>query len=108
MIEQIEHIKVWAAYAEDSQGHRGGCLGYSSSHSAAAQMAENKGSWGGPGQVVEEKAIRIVFASGFGPEVYIIKAGPVDLDGFKKKKEEELRRQALAKLTDEEKEVLGL
>lgn len=99
-----ELIDIYVVYNESEHGWGGGPCGYFTSFSAAKEFGRNKGSWGGPVDPKTEKAIRLQDGT-----VYrLADPDPIDLDGVQAQYEENLRKQAIAKLTDEERRVLGL
>lgn len=75
---------------------------YSRSRAGALLLGKGKDSWGSDCTKVQEvKGIEI------GNKIYMVE-GPLDVDEERKKTQEKLRQEALAKLSEEEKEALGL
>lgn len=100
----VKFITVYSAYeTTDEMGRTGGCIGHFSDPSSANIAAQGKGWYGGEGKVLTHSAVCI------DGEVYLLKSNePVDLDGKKEQVRKQLAAQALAKLSDVEKEALGL
>jgi hypothetical protein len=100
-------IDVWGAYETgDEWGRFLRLIGIFRTEQAAKEVAAKRGFYGGPGDVQNRKAIW--FAD---DQVYLLdRSAPfalaLDLDLIKTK--ETRRKFALAKLTDEEKELLGV
>jgi len=71
--------------------------------SAAIAAASNKGAWGGEGEIADGQAVEV------DGKFYLLEnIPPVDLDGQASALKEKLKQQALAKLTLQEREALGL
>lgn len=100
-------IDVWAAYeTDDDRGRSSALIGVFRTQQAAKEAAKKRGFYGGPGNVEQRKAVW--FAD---DQVYMLdRSAPFALSlGLDLIKTKEMRRKAaLAKLTDEEKELLGL
>lgn len=100
-------IDVWAAFeCHDDRGMNGPFIGVFRTKQAAELAATGRGYYGSPGNVEQRKAVW--FAD---DEVYLLDrvAGfslAMGLDLVKTK--EQRRKDALAKLTPEEQELLGL
>lgn len=100
-------IDVWAAYESDDEwGKHSRFIGIFRTEQAAKDAAAKRGFWGGPGDVQLRKAVW--FSD---DQVYMLDhkapfALALGLDLIKTK--EERRKAALAKLTDEEIEILGI
>lgn len=103
MSEHVDIITIYGAYeTTDEYGRLGGCRGYYTHHSVAETKAKGIGWYGGNGRVQTESAVKI------NGRYYILKScDPIVVDDSFDKKIA-LKQQALAKLTKEEKEVLGL
>jgi len=100
-------IDIWAAFkCDDDRGLNGAFIGVFRTEQAARTAATGRGFYGGPGNVEQRKAVW--FAD---DEVYLLeRVAPMALAiGLDLIKTKQMRReQALAKLTDEEVELLGL
>ena len=100
-------VDVVAVYGSDDDGRRTGLCGVTLSASFAEELAKGKGTWGSKGHIVPRKAIAV----GDGT-VYLIEGNaPILLAEHRADVEaEEMRRrdEALAKLTESDKIVLGL
>jgi hypothetical protein len=100
-------IDIWAAFeSDDDRGRNGPFIGVFRTKQAATMAAAGRGFYGGAGNVEQRKAVW--FAD---DEVYLLdRVAPfalaIGLDLIKTKQKR--REQALAKLTDEEIELLGL
>lgn len=103
---QIKFIFIYAVYTtENEYGQLGSCIGFFTKASDANLVAEGKGWYGGKGVVQTRRAIQVddkyyLLDKYFHTQIII----DTDLEKFKEKKKEE----ALAKLTEEEKILLGL
>lgn len=97
---------VYCAHSGSESGRGNGALiSVCSSKSNAQAAAFGKGYWGGDGDVVDRKAVRL------DDKVYLLDedySEPIDLDNQQAKIKERIRQEALSKLTDVEKEALGL
>ena len=100
-------IDVWAAYeTDDERGRSSALIGVFRTQQAAKEAAEKRGFYGGPGNVEQRKVVWFK-----DDQVYMLdRAAPFALAiGLDLIKTKEMRRKAaLDKLTDEEKELLGL
>lgn len=107
LVNTFGPIDVVAVYGEDDDGRRTGLCGVTLSASFAEELAKGKGSWGGKGQIVPRKAIAV----GDGTVYLIEGTAPILLAEHRADVEAaEIRRrnEALDKLTDADKIVLGL
>lgn len=97
-------ITVYAAYTTVNEaGSIGSCLGYYSHSPDAFNRIKGKGFYGGSGEVVTKYAIAV------GVEYFLLESvTPIDLDDSKRFDVNEIRKKALEKLTQEEKDVLGI
>ena len=105
-----EMITIWEGRGEnDTNEGRGGThtVGWYLTEAEAKVGVEKEGVWGAPGSVKSHKALKQVVAdSNFGEYKYWL----VELVNVVPNKEyvETVRKNALAKLSDEEKRVLGV
>lgn len=102
-------LKVWAVHQGDDDRSCGSPRWWFSDQTEANNFAKKRGWFGGDAPVSEHCAMVVpgsVTESGR-DEYYLTKA-KVDLDGVEEKIQNELKENALAKLSDEEKRVLGL
>lgn len=100
----IEHIEVWMAHGDSGSEYRTGpVIAYCSTEHIAREAARDQGWYGSDGAVTNCAALRIE------GNVWLLRERePVDLDGAKRARDAAARQAALAKLTPEEREVLGL
>jgi hypothetical protein len=105
-----EIVTIWEGRGEnDTNEGRGGThtVGWYLTEAEAIEGVKTEGVWGQPGKVKSHKVLRQIMAdSNFGQYIYwaIEKLNVVP----NKEYVESLRKSALAKLTDEEKRVLGV
>lgn len=90
----------------DEWGRPGEIIGYSFDKAEAENFAKNKGWYGGNGKVVEKQTLKV--ETHFKEELwYIVDPIAIEredfIDGI-----EEIKKRAIAKLSEKEKEVLGL
>lgn len=102
-MKDYEIITVYCAHGDGGERSRGPVIGVYTTQSSAAQAAKGKGWYGGDGGTTTAQAIRL--SDG---KVYLISSDPIDLDEQQKNLDEQLRTNALGKLSAEEKRVLGL
>lgn len=104
-------ITLWKVVETiDDRGGEGATLGYFKAEGTAKLNAKGKGWYGGDANVYK------VYATNIGNHTYELFTGrystgvptPIDVDGEQKKRDEELRAQTKASLTDEQLRVLGL
>lgn len=99
----IEIITIWQAHGDGGEHGNGPVIAYCSTESQAIEAAKGKGYFGSNGHVDSAKGLR---ADG---HVWLLaKEHPIDLDSEQANRDEELREQTLAGLSDEQKRVLGL
>lgn len=98
-------IEIYAAHG-DSGSERGGLgpiIGFFSSRNDAERFAKGQGWWGSNGVVRERSAIVI------DDQIYLLeRPDPIDLDRKAEIKTLEIKKQALSKLTEEEKRALNI
>ena len=102
---EVQFFNVFGAYGGgDDRRSPDELLGWFSDKSTADIAADRKGWYGGPGLVKSHPAVRI------DGKVYVLaNAGqPIDLDGTAAKAKQQLRDEALSKLTDAEIAALGI
>lgn len=103
----INPVEVFAVYAEDDNGRRAGLAGVCATRSYAEIVAKGKGSWGSNGQIESRKAIILANHT-----AYLLERAEPLLLAEHREEVEEIRKQrvaaALAKLSDDDKEILGL
>lgn len=100
-----EFFNVFGAYGGgDDRRSPDELLGWFSEKSTALIASDRKGWYGGPGLVKSHPAVRIE------GKVYVLanSGHPIDLDGTSAKALEDMRQQALSKLSAAEKAALGL
>jgi hypothetical protein len=98
-------FKIYAAHGDSGfdRGGLGPIIGFFSSRIDAEKFAKGKGYYGSNGTVRER------FAIIQDDQVYLLdREDPIDLDRKKELKTEELKNQALSKLTEEERKALNL
>jgi hypothetical protein len=99
-------LKIYVGVIESdglgSQGSRD--HSYHSTYSAALNAVKGASSWGSDGTVREALAVRDDTVPG---ETYLV-SKTIDLDGEEEKAKKALQEQALAKLSPEEREALGV
>lgn len=104
IIDAIKLIPVWTVYTtEDEYGRRGRMVGIFDTAEAANAAAKGKGWYGGHGDVAQGTALQI------GNLTYFLAIGSaikLNVDLVKTEKEE--IAAAKAKLTDREKQLLGI
>jgi hypothetical protein len=105
-----EIITIWEGRGEnDTNEGRGGThtVGWYLTNAEATEGVKSEGVWGGPGTVKSHQALRQVMPdSNFGQYIYW-KIEKINVQS-NKDYVESVRKSALAKLTDEEKRVLGV
>ena len=95
-------FKAWAAHVAHDSG-RGALIGVYTEREGAKVAARNRGAWGGDGDTVEVDCIRVA------GRVYLLKqAEPLVLDCDLEKYKQQIREEALKKLSLEEQIALGL
>lgn len=109
----MKTITVWAAYTTvDECGRRGELIGVWQNVHDARQSAKGRGWYGGDGLVEPRKAIAECNITGpFTTMIYLLDAKytqPIEIDVDILTNKEEARRKALAKLSSEEKQLLGI
>lgn len=95
---------VYCAHHGEERG-RGALIAVCSTEVNAKAQAAGKGWYGGDGDVIQRKAVKI------DGKVYLLDEfhpKPVDLDGEQAKVKARIRQEALKKLSDVEKDALGL
>lgn len=105
VLASISHISAYEVRGEtDTNEGRGGTylVGYFSNSTLAAEAAESKGVWGSPGSVSPVSLVEVLFIDG--TRVYYPNK-PINLVNITT---DELKARALAKLSDEDKKVLGV
>lgn len=100
----MKFIKVYQVNSLDIDGRLSGIVGHFSTHDLAAKAAKGHGSWGGMGQIALVPAMQLPT----GQTWVLLQEDPVDLDMKSAKSDEMLREMVLARLTPEERRVLGL
>lgn len=93
---------VWTT--EDERGTRGSVVGVYTNSADAEKAKEGKGWWGGPGDVEKADGWFVGDYVMF-PRVKVLRE---DIDVNLPQRTEEKRQAALAKLTEEEKQLLGV
>jgi hypothetical protein len=97
-------IPIWTVWTTvDEYGRRGTVVGHYASPLAAEPVARGKGWYGSRGSVETGHAI---YADG--QYYWLVSREPITLDVNLLKQREDIRKAALAKLSDEEKKVLGV
>ena len=99
----IRIIDVWAVHQGDDDRQSGYPEFFFSTKEAANQKAKGIGWCGGPATVVKRQALTLD-----GRYFLLDDIGEIDLDGAKIVHNEKIRKQALKKLSAEERNVLGL
>lgn len=92
---------VWAVYCKETENRYGPITDVFSDEGLATEFAKGKGHWGGNARVDKVRA----FIDKNSKMAHVIDGSFVLNDG---KVKEDLKIKALAKLTEEEKKVLGL
>jgi hypothetical protein len=100
-ITRFEFLDIWEAQVYMDERGPATIVGYSSTQTGALLLGKGKGWYGADGHAGKRRAVRL------GYQVYLIE-GPIDLDGLLAKRREEVKQQALSKLSPEEKEALEL
>lgn len=104
---KIKPIAVWAVYTtENEYGNLGELLTVMTSRVAAEKESQGKGWYGGQGAVEERKVIKVGNDKHFLLDEKV--DYPIPLDKKVNDRELKLRKQALKKLSKDEREVLGL
>lgn len=90
-------LPVYVAHGDGGERGLGPVLGYFSDKKVAQECAKGKGYWNSDGYIAEKMALDT------GEGVYLLAdTKPVDLDNAFGKVKEQLKKQALAKLTPDE------
>ena len=99
----VTKIVIWSAYKADDEGCRGVIIGYYSTKSFAEKASKGKGWWGADGEIQALDALKV------GNDVWLLaKMHPLDVDDVTCIDDEVLRKETLAKLTVEQRRVLGV
>ncbi len=110
---EYQYIQVWGIHTRGDDRTDGPVTAWFSTKEVAKQAAYRTGWYGGDARVSEHFAIALKTHYPSSKDTYIeyfvvSQAGPIDLDGKLKENQERIRKEALEKLTDIEKAVLGL
>ena len=98
-------IKIYMAHGDGGEMSIGPVIGYYRSHTSAASAVIGSGWYGGTGHVSEGHAVQLENGQWY----LLANSGySIDLDGEQAKLDAKLREQALGKLSNEEKRVLGI
>lgn len=104
-----EIVAGWAVYETvDDRGMRGGIVAVARTKGIAQQMAKGKGWYGGDGEI--EEAQVLCWRKGEVPMYFVVEAGQYvpALDTDLPKELRKRKEAALAKLTEEDIQILGL
>lgn len=97
-------ITVYCAHGDGGNEYRTGpIIGVFTDRLSADKAQKGQGWYGGNGGISEQKAIRLNDG-----KAYLIKEGPIDLDLHQKNLDDDIKKKALSKLSDEDKRVLGI
>lgn len=98
-----EIFPVWTVHRNNDDRYTGPVTNVCSSEALAKKIAHRSGWYGGDAPICERWAVRI------DGKVYLLDSdAPVDLDGTFAKQKAEVQKKALAKLSQDEIEALGI
>lgn len=102
--QKVEFFDVFSVYStKDEYGRRGVKVGDFRSFAVAEAYAHGRGWYGGKGDVAKSKAVSIL------GKVYLLQdPSPIDLDGEQKARDDLLRQETIASLSDDQLRVLGI
>lgn len=108
-MKKVKTLKIWAVHSGDDDRSCGSPRWWFSNEEEAKFFAKKRGWYGGDAPVSEHLAMCVPGSvTESGRDEYYLRSAKVDLDGVEEKIQTELKENALAKLSDEEKKVLGL
>lgn len=103
MDAHVDIIDVWCVHRGDDDRSSGHPAYFFTSEEAATKARKGTGWYGGDAPISKRKAIRV------NDDCYLLdEIGEIDLDGAKEVHKRKTREKALSKLTEEERELLGL
>lgn len=98
-----EIFHVWTVHRNNSDMYLGPVTDVCSSEALAEKIAHRSGWYGGDAPTCKTSAVRVD-----GKVYLLVNDAPVDLDGTFAKQKAEIQKQALAKLSQDEIEALGI